>query len=96
MRSSVGGVSRRRWIFAFWTGCTYDRGTDSHGLLTITKHQYSKLKNLDFKIGSNTYSLSPNAQIWPRSLKINIGGNSDRIYLAVADLEQESGQCMES
>jgi saccharopepsin len=48
--------------------------------------QYKALKPLNFNIGGNTYSLSPNAQIWPRSLNTQIGGNSNSIYLIIGDL----------
>ncbi|KII89978.1 hypothetical protein PLICRDRAFT_29152 [Plicaturopsis crispa FD-325 SS-3] len=71
------------------TGATEDSTT---GLLTISSAKYKALSNLDFKIGSETYSLSPNAQIWPRSLNSQIGGESGKIYLVVADLGSESGQ----
>lgn len=71
------------------TGATEDSTT---GLLKVTKSQYSALKDLDFKIGSNTYSLSANAQIWPRSLNSQIGGTSGDIYLVVSDLGSNSGQ----
>ncbi|KAM6496767.1 aspartic peptidase A1 [Amanita muscaria] len=56
------------------------------GLLAITPSQYSALKNLDFNINGKTYSLTPNAQIWPRSLNSVIGGSSSSIYLIVADM----------
>ncbi|KII94442.1 hypothetical protein PLICRDRAFT_99960 [Plicaturopsis crispa FD-325 SS-3] len=71
------------------TGGTEDSTT---GLLKISQDDYNNLKPLDFQIGSNTYSLSPNAQIWPRSLNSQLGGDSGSIYLAVADLGQQSGQ----
>ena len=62
------------------------------GLLTITSAQFKALKNLNFKVGSQTYSLTPNAQIWPRSLNTFIGGSSGSIYLIVGDLGSNSGQ----
>jgi hypothetical protein len=43
-------------------------------------------------IGKNTYSLSPNAQIWPRMLNTAIGGTANDIYLIVTDLGSNSGQ----
>lgn len=45
-----------------------DQGT---GLLKITQAQYDNLQNLDFEIGGVTYTLTPNAQIWPVSLLSN-------------------------
>jgi hypothetical protein len=71
------------------TGATSDEST---GLLTITSAQYAALSNLDFNIGGTTFSLTPNAQIWPRSLNADIGGTSDNIYLVVSDLGTPSGE----
>ncbi|KAG2355623.1 aspartic proteinase [Suillus spraguei] len=62
------------------TDATLDEET---GLLTISSAQYNSLKNLDFHIGTETYSLTPNAQIWPHSLNSKIGGSSKGIYLVV-------------
>lgn len=62
------------------------------GLLKITSAQYSALQNLNFQIGSETYSLTPNAQIWPRALNILIGGTSGTIYLIVGDIGSNSGE----
>lgn len=64
---------------------------DRTALLTISPSQYGALKNLDFNIGSHTYSLTPNGQIWPRSLNQAIGGNSDSIYLIIASVSLLSG-----
>jgi hypothetical protein len=71
------------------TGATLDPTT---GLLTISASQFAALQDLNFNIGGNTYPLSANAQIWPRSLNSAIGGNSNQIYLIVADLGSNSGQ----
>ncbi|KAG2109292.1 acid protease [Suillus discolor] len=65
------------------------------GLLKITSSQYAKLQSLTFKIGDRAYDLTPNAQIWPRSLNTNIGGSSDEIYLVVADIGSDSGSGMD-
>ncbi|KAG1817946.1 aspartic peptidase domain-containing protein [Suillus subaureus] len=70
------------------TGAVVDETT---GLLMITSSQYAKLQTLTFKIGSKTYDLIPNAQIWPRSLNADIGGSSDSIYLIVSDIGSDSG-----
>ncbi|KAG1885554.1 aspartic peptidase domain-containing protein [Suillus subluteus] len=70
------------------TGATVDGTT---GLLLVSSAQYSALKNLNFNIGSNTYTLTPNAQIWPRSLNTNIGGSSKYIYLVVNDIGTDTG-----
>ncbi|KAG2368812.1 aspartic proteinase [Suillus spraguei] len=64
----------------------------ANGLLLVSSAQYSALKNLNFQIGSETYSLSPNGQIWPRSLNSHISGSSNGIYLIVTNLGTPSGQ----
>ncbi|KAG1851517.1 aspartic peptidase domain-containing protein [Suillus tomentosus] len=71
------------------TGGTLDEAT---GLLKISSDQYDKLSSLYFTIGNEvTYKLTPNAQIWPRSLNSVIGGTTDDIYLVVADIGSDSG-----
>lgn len=62
------------------------------GLLTITASQYENLQSLYFNIGGNSYELTPNAQIWPRSLNAHVGGDENSIYLVVTDLGRPSGQ----
>ena len=74
------------------TGGVLDQTT---GLLSITESQYDNLKTLSFYIGGSTYDLTPNAQIWPRSLNSAIGGNSDGIYLIVSDIGTSSGSGMD-
>jgi hypothetical protein len=71
------------------TGATLDRTT---GLLRITSTQYSALQNLNFNVGSTTYALTPNGQIWPRALNTYIGGSTSYIYLVVNSLGTPSGQ----
>lgn len=44
------------------TGAVLDNNT---GLLRLTTAQFNKLQNLNFNIGGVTYTLTPNAQIWP-------------------------------
>lgn len=70
------------------TGATLDNNT---GLLMITSDQYNNLQTLNFNVGSASYGLTPNGQIWPRSLNTDIGGDTDRIYLIVADIGSNSG-----
>ncbi|KAG0699371.1 acid protease [Suillus ampliporus] len=70
------------------TGATMDETT---GLLTITSDQYAKLQTLTFRISGKAYDLTPNAQIWPRSLNSDVGGSSDSIYLVVSDIGSNSG-----
>lgn len=71
------------------TGATLDRTT---GLLRITSTQYSALQNLNFNVGSTTYALTPNGQIWPRALNTYIGGSTSYIYLVVNSIGTPSGQ----
>ena len=39
----------------------------------------------------NTYSLTANAQIWPRTLNHFIEGSNNYIYLVIVDLGRNSG-----
>lgn len=70
------------------TGATLDQSTD---LLMITSERYDALKSLDFHIDKETFSLTPNGQIWPRSLNPKIGGKEGSIYLIVCDIGTRSG-----
>ncbi|KAG1820851.1 aspartic peptidase domain-containing protein [Suillus subaureus] len=70
------------------TGATLDESTE---LLTITSEQYDQLSSLYFTIGGVTYELTPNAQIWPRSLNSAIGGTTDSIYLVISSTGSSSG-----
>ena len=70
------------------TGATLDQNT---GYLMISSDQYANLSSLYFNIGGVSYELTPNAQIWPRSLNSDIGGTSDGIYLIVRDSGSNSG-----
>ncbi|KZP16465.1 acid protease [Athelia psychrophila] len=71
------------------TGAVLDSAT---GFLMITSAQYSALSDLDFIIGGTTLTLNPNAQIWPRSLNVLIGGSNSSIYLIINDLGSNSGE----
>ncbi|KAG2096530.1 acid protease [Suillus discolor] len=70
------------------TGATFD---ETVGLLQISSDQYTKLSSLYFTIGGVTYELTPNAQIWPRSLNTAVGGTTDGIYLVVGSTGSPSG-----
>ncbi|KAG2120233.1 acid protease [Suillus clintonianus] len=70
------------------TGGTPDEAT---GLLKISLDQYNQLSSLYFTIGSDALELTPNGQIWPRSLNTAIGGTTDGIYLVVGDIGSNSG-----
>ncbi|EKM61755.1 uncharacterized protein PHACADRAFT_112598 [Phanerochaete carnosa HHB-10118-sp] len=71
------------------TGAVLDNTT---GLLKITPAQYDNLESLFFNIGGETFELTKNAQIWPRSLNSAIGGDADSIYLIVSNLGTPSGE----
>ncbi|KAG5651288.1 hypothetical protein H0H81_009205 [Sphagnurus paluster] len=71
------------------TGAVLDSNT---GLLRITPAQYKNLKSLFFTTNGVTYEFVPNAQLWPRSLNLDIGGKVGDIYLIVADLGTPSGE----
>ncbi|KAJ8591317.1 acid protease [Rhizopogon salebrosus TDB-379] len=70
------------------TGATYDNNS---GLLMISSDQYANLSSLYFNIGGVSYELTPNAQIWPRSLNVASGLSADGIYLIVTDTGSNSG-----
>ncbi|KAF4611714.1 hypothetical protein D9613_004262 [Agrocybe pediades] len=71
------------------TGGVIDNNT---GLLRFTSSQFSALQNLQFVTAGGTFSLTPNAQIWPRALNADIGGVAGNIYGIVADLGTNSGE----
>ena len=58
-------------------------------MLTLT--QFNNLQPLVFTAGGTSFSLTADAQIWPRSLNSLIGGTSDSIYLIVNDIGSPSG-----
>ncbi|KAG2362071.1 aspartic peptidase A1 [Suillus spraguei] len=60
-------------------------------LLSITPEQYDALDDLTFHIGEQTYSLTRNAQIWPRYLNYKVDGLDSGIYLAVKSLSTPVG-----
>ncbi|KAG2101601.1 acid protease [Suillus discolor] len=70
------------------TGGTLDEAT---GLLQISSDQYDQLSSLYFTIDGVTYELTPNAQIWPRSLNTAVHGDANSIYLVLADIGSPSG-----
>ncbi|KAG2355984.1 aspartic peptidase domain-containing protein [Suillus spraguei] len=74
------------------TGATLDEST---GFLKISSDQYSQLSSLHFNTGGVTYELTPNGQIWPRSLNSAINGATDGIYLVIGDTGSRSGSGMD-
>jgi saccharopepsin len=59
-------------------------------MLTISDAQFAALQDLNFNVGSNTFTLNANAQIWPRALNSVIGGNPGQIYLVASDVSSAS------
>ncbi|KAG6915899.1 hypothetical protein DXG01_009366 [Tephrocybe rancida] len=98
LRSSAGivDISTTFLLIASDSFKVYRRATgaevdDATGLLTITESQFLNMESLFFTIGSETYELTPDAQIWPRGLNETIEGDKDKIYLIVADMGSPSG-----
>ncbi|KAG2073296.1 acid protease [Suillus decipiens] len=72
------------------TGAEYD---DATRLLVISDDGYSALQDLKFNIRGETYTLTRNGQIWPRSLNTMIpGGEAGSIYLIVRDFGDRIGE----
>ncbi|KZT43813.1 acid protease [Sistotremastrum suecicum HHB10207 ss-3] len=71
------------------TGATADRAT---GLLKLTTANLNKLQNLNFNINGVTFELTPNAQLFPRSLNTQIGGTAGNNYLVVASIGTPTGE----
>ncbi|KAK0207762.1 hypothetical protein IW262DRAFT_1450786 [Armillaria fumosa] len=57
----------------------------STGLLCVTKEQFGTTGSMSSL--STTFEMTPNAQIWPRSLNAMMRGKTDGIYLVVADMD---------
>lgn len=70
------------------TGGTLDQTT---GLLKITQEQYDNLQSLFFTIGGTTFEWTNNAQIWPRALNSQLGGDANSIYLVATNSGTASG-----
>ncbi|KAJ6570655.1 family A1 protease [Mycena vulgaris] len=75
--------------YLLYESLTKARLDPSTGLLTVPS--MSNLQNLIVKMGGRQFPLIPNAQIWPRMLNTAIRGQSNQIYLVVADLGTEEG-----
>ncbi|KZV91351.1 family A1 protease [Exidia glandulosa HHB12029] len=71
------------------TGGVLDRNT---GLIRFTQAQFNALQPLNFVIAGRTFALTANAQLWPRSLNVDIGGVANNIYGIVNDLGTNSGE----
>ena len=68
------------------TGAVEDQNS---GMLKLTKDEYANLQPLDFHFGANTHTLTPNAQIWPRSLNTALGGDDNDVYLVIGDVSAQ-------
>ncbi|KAF7327735.1 Aspartic proteinase [Mycena kentingensis (nom. inval.)] len=71
------------------TGAVLDKPT---GLLRITEAQFCNLKPLVLHIGGRAFTMTPDAQVFPRVLNTDLGGEPDALYLVVGDLGSSSGQ----
>lgn len=71
------------------TGATMDETT---GLLSLPAASYNRLKPLNFKVGSSTFTLTPDAQVFPVALNQMLGGVAGKVYLVVSDLGSSSDQ----
>jgi len=61
------------------------------GLLSLSPDKAQNLGSLWFDVNGTTFELTPNAQMWPRSLNTFIGGEANSTYLVVSDLGSVSG-----
>ncbi|KAG8694827.1 hypothetical protein FRC08_008233 [Ceratobasidium sp. 394] len=67
---------------------------DATRLLEIPKESISKMKSLFFNINGVSYEFTPNAQLWPRSLNVALGGKAESYYSvvnALTDFEADTG-----
>ncbi|KAG9219673.1 hypothetical protein CCMSSC00406_0006005 [Pleurotus cornucopiae] len=64
---------------------------DVTGLLSIPASSYGQLHSLNFKIGGFTFEMTPDSQVWPRSLNACIGGRNDTMYLIIGDMGTVGG-----
>ncbi|KAL1945167.1 hypothetical protein VTO73DRAFT_2787 [Trametes versicolor] len=69
-------------------GAVFDTTTQ---LYRITPAQYANLSSLFFTINGVVFEFTANAQIWPRTFNLVIGGDEDSIYLIVGDSGTHSG-----
>jgi len=70
-------------IYKTATGATHDNNT---GLLTVDSVQFGEIQSLSFIVADGTtFTLCPDAQLWPRSLNTAIGGLAGHYYLIVGD-----------
>jgi len=78
--------------FSAYTKATGGVNDENTGLLRITTAQFNALQNLNFVINGVTFALTPNAQIFPRSLNTEIGGVAGDIYLITNSIGTPAGE----
>jgi hypothetical protein len=61
-------------------------------MLSLTNDQFENLQPLNFIIGGQTWALSANGQIWPRSMNTALGGDNDHVYLVIGDVSDLCAQ----
>ncbi|EIN13874.1 aspartic peptidase A1 [Punctularia strigosozonata HHB-11173 SS5] len=71
------------------TGAVLDRNT---GLLRLTTTQFANLQPLTFTTSGGSFTLTANAQAWPRALNTDIGGTAGNVYLIVNSIGTPSGE----
>ncbi|KAG2072867.1 acid protease [Suillus decipiens] len=87
--SLIGMATEAFNLYKAATGAEYD---DVIALLVISDDNYSALQELKFNIRGETYALTPNGQIWPRTLNTMIGGEEGSTYLIVRDMRERIGE----
>ncbi|KAG2073297.1 aspartic proteinase from Irpex Lacteus [Suillus decipiens] len=87
--SLIGIATEAFVLYKAATGGEYHEATE---LLVISDHQYNALQDLKFNIHGETYTLTRNGQIWPRSLNTMIHGEAGSIYLIVTDFGKGIGE----
>ncbi|KDQ06954.1 hypothetical protein BOTBODRAFT_39191 [Botryobasidium botryosum FD-172 SS1] len=75
-------------VYKTATGAQTDPTT---GFLEITAAQYATLQDISFVVNGTTFTLTPNAQLWPRSLNALIKGVASSYYLVFQDTGAPSG-----
>ncbi|KAG2073289.1 acid protease [Suillus decipiens] len=88
--SFIGMATEAFDLYKAATGAAYDYVTK---FLVISDDHYSALQELKFNTHGETYTLTRNAQIWPRTLNTKIpGGKKGSIYLIVRNLGERIGE----
>lgn len=71
--------------FAAYVNATGAVLNQTVGFYSVTPAQFAAMKSLHFRINNNTFDLTPDAQIWPRSKNSEINGTTNGIYLIIVD-----------